>query len=121
MSVNCSFDGGPGEACSFPLEVGIDRFGTDILTLMVTVADVYGQSRNSSIELIPCELCSITRLFFEMDTRRGAITKHHAGKVYTTFFHLWTPPGSEKAKHYLLPIIMRGLHVNGCDELVYRV
>ena len=43
-SVTCSFDGGPGEACSFPIEVGIDRFGTDSHTLDVTVVDVFGRS-----------------------------------------------------------------------------
>ena len=43
-SVTCSFDGGPGETCSFPLEVGIGRFGTDNHTLDATVVDVFGQS-----------------------------------------------------------------------------
>ena len=43
-SVTCSFDGGPGEPCTFPLEVGIDRFGTDSHTLVVTVVDVFGRS-----------------------------------------------------------------------------
>ena len=43
-SVTCSFDGGPGETCSFPLEVGIGRFGTDRHTVDVTVVDVFGQS-----------------------------------------------------------------------------
>ncbi|CAI8024290.1 hypothetical protein GBAR_LOCUS14117 [Geodia barretti] len=43
-SVTCSFDGGPGEACTFPLEVGIGRFGTDSHTLVVTVVDVFGRS-----------------------------------------------------------------------------
>ena len=43
-SVACSFDGGPGETCSFPLEVGIGRFGTDRHTVDVTVLDVFGQS-----------------------------------------------------------------------------
>ena len=41
---HCSFDGGPGEPCTFPLEVGIDRFGTDSHTLVVTVVDVFGRS-----------------------------------------------------------------------------
>ena len=44
VSVTCSFDGGPGEPCTFPLEVGIDRFGTDNHTLVVTVVDVFGQT-----------------------------------------------------------------------------
>ena len=43
-SVVCSFDGGDVENCSFPLEVGIDRFGTDPHTVVVTVVDVFGQS-----------------------------------------------------------------------------
>ena len=51
-SVVCSFDGGEVENCSFPLEVGIDRFGTDNHTVVVTVVDVFGQS-----------------LFFELDFR----------------------------------------------------
>ena len=40
----CSFDGGPAENCSLPLEVGIDRFGTDNHTVVITVIDQYGQS-----------------------------------------------------------------------------
>ena len=43
-SVTCSFDGGPFENCSFPLVVGIDEFGTDNHTLVVTVVDEFGQS-----------------------------------------------------------------------------
>ena len=43
-SVTCSFDGGPFENCSFPLVVGIEEFGTDYHTIMVTVVDVFGQS-----------------------------------------------------------------------------
>ena len=43
-SVVCSFDGGDVENCSFPLEVRIDRFGTDPHTVDVTVIDVFGQS-----------------------------------------------------------------------------
>ena len=44
VSTVCSFDGGPFENCSFPLVVGIDEFGTDNHTLVVTVVDVFGQS-----------------------------------------------------------------------------
>ena len=44
MSVECSFDDGPAENCSFPLVVGIDRFGTDNHTVVVTVVDEFGQS-----------------------------------------------------------------------------
>ena len=40
----CSFDGGPAQRCSFPLKVGIDRFGTDKHTLVVTVKDGFRQS-----------------------------------------------------------------------------
>ena len=43
-SITCSFDGGEAENCSFPLELTIDRFGTDDHTLVVTVVDVYGQT-----------------------------------------------------------------------------
>ena len=43
MSVVCSFDGGPAESCSLPLEVGIDRFGTDNHTVVITVTDGFGQ------------------------------------------------------------------------------
>ena len=46
VSIVCSFDGGDVENCSFPLEVGIDRFGTDNHTVVVTVVDVFGQSLN---------------------------------------------------------------------------
>ena len=44
MSVECSFDDGPAENCSFPLVVGIDRFGTDNHTVVVTVVDEFGHS-----------------------------------------------------------------------------
>lgn len=43
-SVSCSFDGGATETCSFPLELGIGRFGTDDHTLLLTVEDVFGQT-----------------------------------------------------------------------------
>ena len=39
----CSFDGGPAENCSLPLELGIDRFGTDNRTVVITVTDEYRQ------------------------------------------------------------------------------
>ena len=54
-SVVCSFDGGDVENCSFPLEVGIVRFGTDNHTVVVTVVDVFGQSLNLTFNfnLIP--------------------------------------------------------------------
>ena len=39
----CSFDGGPQEACSFPVVAEIERFGTDTHTLAVIVEDVFGQ------------------------------------------------------------------------------
>ena len=50
MSVECSFDGGPAENCSFPLVVGIDRFGTDNHTVVVTVVDEFGQSLDISFD-----------------------------------------------------------------------
>jgi hypothetical protein len=43
-SVVCSFDGGTPENCTFPVVVGIDRFGTDNHTLLVTVLDVFEQT-----------------------------------------------------------------------------
>ena len=43
-STSCSFDGGPAETCSFPLVVGIDRFGTDNHTVEVTAVDEFGQT-----------------------------------------------------------------------------
>ena len=43
-SITCSFDGGEPENCRFPLELTIDRFGTDNHTVVVTIVDVFGQS-----------------------------------------------------------------------------
>ena len=48
VSVVCSFDGGPAESCSLPLDVGIDRFGTDNHTVVITVTDEFGQSLSVS-------------------------------------------------------------------------
>ena len=58
VSVQCSFDGGPVENCSFPLEVGIDRFGTDSHTVEVIVVDESGQSLrfSRSFRLTECKL-----------------------------------------------------------------
>ena len=44
VSVVCSFDGGKSEECSLPLVLGINRFGTDNHTVVVTVVDEFGQS-----------------------------------------------------------------------------
>ena len=44
VSTSCSFDRGPAENCSFPLVVGIDRFGTDNHTVVVTAVDEFGQT-----------------------------------------------------------------------------
>ena len=44
VSITCSFDGGAAEICSFPLEVGIGRFGTDDHTVDITVVDIFGRS-----------------------------------------------------------------------------
>ena len=54
-SAQCSFDDGPAESCSFPLVVGIDRFGTDNHTVVVTVFDEFGRSLNLTFNfnLIP--------------------------------------------------------------------
>ena len=65
VSVMCSFDGGPAENCVLPLEVGIDRFGTDNHTVVITVTDGFGQSLSVSFnfalierELELCSVCS---------------------------------------------------------------
>ena len=60
VSGMCSFDGGPLENCSFPLELGIDRFGTDNHTVEVTVVDVFGQSLTFSRNFVVpgCKLCT---------------------------------------------------------------
>jgi hypothetical protein len=42
ISLKCSFDGGPPEIC--PQAVGIDRFGTEFHTLVVTAVDEFRQS-----------------------------------------------------------------------------
>ena len=44
MSVECSFDGGASESCSFPVVVDFERFGDTNHTLVVTVVDEFGQS-----------------------------------------------------------------------------
>ena len=44
VSVSCSFDGGPAENCSFPLVLGIVRFGTVDHSVVITVIDGFGQS-----------------------------------------------------------------------------
>lgn len=49
-STSCSFDGGPAENCSFPLVVGIDRFGTDNHTVVVTAVDEFGQTLDVVLE-----------------------------------------------------------------------
>ena len=63
-SVTCSFDGGPGEACTFPLEVGIGRFGTDSHTLVVTVVDVFGRS-----EVVSFNFSLIARKTFKVSKK----------------------------------------------------
>ena len=50
VSVMCSFDGGQAENCSLPLEVGIDRFGTDNHTVVITLTDEFGQSLSVSFD-----------------------------------------------------------------------
>ena len=49
-SVVCSFDGEPEESCSFPLEVRIDRFGTEEHTVAVTVTDMFGQTETLTFD-----------------------------------------------------------------------
>ena len=48
VSTVCSFDGGPLENCSFPLELGFGRFGTDEHTVVVTIVDEFGRSQSIS-------------------------------------------------------------------------
>ena len=59
VSIVCSFDGGDVENCSFPLEVRIDRFGTELHTVIVTVVDEFGQSLNLTLDfnLTPRKYC----------------------------------------------------------------
>ena len=63
VSVMCSYDGGPAENCSLPLEVDIDRFGTDSHTVVITATDEFGQSLSVSFNftLIERELELYTR------------------------------------------------------------
>ena len=70
VSVMCSFDGGPAENCSLPLEVDIDRFGTDNHTVVITVTDEFGQSLSVSFnfalierELELCSVCTEVEIF----------------------------------------------------------
>ena len=49
-SVVCSFDEGAEESCSFPLEVGIGRFGIEEHTVVVTVTDVFGQTETLTFD-----------------------------------------------------------------------
>ena len=54
--VVCSFDEGPVKICSFPLEVGIHRFGTEEHTVDVTAVDVHGhiETVTFDFQLIDC-------------------------------------------------------------------
>ena len=58
--VLCSFDGKPRENCSFPLEVNIDRFGTEEHTLDVLFIDVFGQREAASFRFQLAERKCIT-------------------------------------------------------------
>ena len=49
-SITCSFDGGQPENCTFPLELTIDRFGTDNHTLVLTIVDMFGQTFSREFE-----------------------------------------------------------------------
>ena len=44
VSVVCAYDGGGPEVCSFPLVLGIERFGTDSHVVLVTATDGFGQT-----------------------------------------------------------------------------
>ena len=65
VSAMCSYDGGPAENCILPLEVDIDRFGTDNHTVVITLTDEFEQSFSVSFnfalterELELCSVCS---------------------------------------------------------------
>ena len=71
-SVTCSFDGGAGENCSFPVVAEVDRFGTDNHTLVVTVVDVFGQSVDVSFNftLTECKyMCVLSFSHFHQKVR----------------------------------------------------
>ena len=55
VSAICSYDGGPTEACSFPLRVGLDELGAGTHTVVVTVVDVFGQSLYHEYDLAFCK------------------------------------------------------------------
>ena len=42
----CSFDGGPAEVCQLPLVLGVERFGVEEHSVVLTVTDEFGQSVN---------------------------------------------------------------------------
>ena len=54
-SITCSYDGGLPENCIFPLELTIDRFGTDSHTLVVTIVDVFGQTSVQQLDFALAE------------------------------------------------------------------
>lgn len=60
VSVECSFDGGPSENCSFPLLLSISRFSPTNHTVEVTVVDVFGRTLTFSHGFLisECELIS---------------------------------------------------------------
>ena len=45
-TVMCSFDGGPAEVCQLPLVLGVERFGVEEHSVVLTVTDEFGQSVN---------------------------------------------------------------------------
>ena len=49
VSVTCSFDGGAPEDCVLPLVVGIERFGTDNHTVVLTATDEFGQTADITL------------------------------------------------------------------------
>ena len=61
VSVMCSFDDGPFENCTFPLVVGIEEFGTENHTLVVTVVDVFGQSVSA---ILPFQIAERKKFLF---------------------------------------------------------
>ena len=59
-TVSCSFDRKTPESCSFPLEVNINRFGTEKHTLDVLFIDKFRQGKIVSFEFQLAERKCIT-------------------------------------------------------------
>ena len=96
--MTCSFDGGPGEACTFPLEVGIGRFGTDNHTLVVTVVDEFGQT----LELV-----------FEFSLIEGKKLSLFIASIKITLSLLFTNSSATNYR-YMHPLIFQSNNIMSC-------